>query len=217
MKIIVTGATGMVGSELVRQALEDPEISEVIAVVRNILPLEHLRLRVVIHNNFMDYDELSSLFASCHACIWCLGVSQLQVSRKEYHVITYDYTVAAANAMLASNPGIIFVLVSGEGADPEGRARTLFGQVKGKTEKALMEMPFQKLMIARPAGIMPVSKNPRAPLAYRLFYSTYPIWKLLTPSRVITSVQLAKALLELIKKPAGNKIVYSNRELKDVT
>ena len=164
----------------------------------------------------MDYGPLRSLLEKIDACIWCLGTSQLQVSKEEYNIITYEYTMAAANAMITANPAIHFVFVSGAGADHTGGARTLFGRVKGKTEAALMELPFRDLAIARPAGIQPIQKNSRAPFLYKLFYFTYPFWKLVTPSKVITSVELAKALLHLAKNRT-DKVIFDNRELKELS
>jgi hypothetical protein len=137
------------------------------------------------------------------------------VSKEEYITITYDYTMAAAKAMLAANPKICIVFVSGEGADQSEKTKTLFGRVKGKAEKNLMQLPFEKLIIARPAGIQPVTKNSRAPFLYKIFYFFYPVFKILAPSKVITSVELAKAILLAAKTKTG-KIILDNKELKEL-
>ena len=121
--------------------------------------------------------------------------------------------MAAAKAMLENNPSIGFIFVSGDGADQTGKARTLFGKVKGKAEKDLSALPFRQLIIARPAGIMPVRKNNRAPFAYKIFYFLYPLLKVITPKKVITSEQLAKGLLRAAKTSTG-KILLENHELK---
>jgi uncharacterized protein YbjT (DUF2867 family) len=216
MKLLITGATGMVGSELLRQAMIDNDITSIIALSRKPLDIQHPKMKTVIHKDFLDYGSLRNLFADCDVCAWCLGVSQLQVSKEEYITITYDYTMAAAKAMLAANPKIWFVFVSGEGADQSGKTNTLFGRVKGKAEKDLMQLPFDKLIIARPAGIQPVTKNSRAPFLYKIFYFLYPVFKILTPSKVITSVELAKAILLAAKTKTG-KIILNNKELKELS
>jgi uncharacterized protein YbjT (DUF2867 family) len=215
MKLLITGATGMVGSELLRQALTDPDVTSVVALSRRALDIQHPKLKTVIHKDFLDYSAVNHLFADCDVCAWCLGVSQLQVNREQYNIITYDYTITAAKAMLAANPEINFVFVSGGGADQTGKAKTLFGKVKGKAEKDLTQMPFQKLIIARPGGIQPIVKNPNAPFLYKIFYFFYPVFKIITPSKVITSVELAKAILIAAKTKQG-KVLLENQELKQI-
>ena len=108
MKIIVTGATGMAGAEVIRQAIADNDIHEIIALVRRPLAILHPKITTVIHQDFLNYDAVMDYFKDCDACIWCLGISQLQVSKEQYVVITYDYTIAAAKAMLAINPKYSF-------------------------------------------------------------------------------------------------------------
>jgi putative NADH-flavin reductase len=102
-RIIVTGATGMVGSEVVRQAILDDEIEMVTAIVRKPLDIQHSKLKTIIHKDFNDYSNISDLFKQRDACIWCLGISQYQVSKNDFEMITYNYTVEAAKAMLNVN------------------------------------------------------------------------------------------------------------------
>ena len=215
MKLLITGATGMVGSELVRQAILDNDVTHILALTRKPLDIQHAKIRSIIHKDFLDYGTVLQELKEADVCAWCLGVSQLQVSKEQYHLITYDYTMAAAKAMLSVNPNITFVFVSGEGADQTGKTRTLFGKVKGQAEKDLAELPFEKLIIVRPGGIQPITKNPNAPFLYKLFYSFYPVFKLLTPSKVITSVELAKAILIATRTKTG-KVLLNNRELKEI-
>ena len=213
MKIIITGATGMVGSEVVRQAILDDAMTEITAIVRKPLSISHPKLKIVLHQNFLDYADLSETFKANDACLWCLGISQTQVNKEEYHSITYDYCMSAANEMLKVNPAINFIFLSGAGADSEERSRTLFARVKGKTENALQKLPFKKLYIARPAAIRPIAKREKAPLFEKILIPLFPIFQLIIPSQIITSVDLAKALLHLAKKGA-DKIILENVELK---
>jgi uncharacterized protein YbjT (DUF2867 family) len=213
MKIIITGATGMAGAEVVRQAIADESIKEIIALVRRPMEITHPKITTVIHNDFLNYDAVKDYFKDCDACIWCLGISQLQVTKQQYGVITYDYTIAAAIAMLAVNSDMHFVFLSGNGADRTEKSKVLFARLKGKTENTLLSLGFKKLTIARPDAIWPKHKNKNAPLAYKLAFPFFPLVEKFAPSKIIGSVQLAKALLYLTKNIA-EKNTYENMELR---
>ncbi len=215
MKILVTGATGMAGSEFIRQAAEDKNIEHITALVRRPLEISHPKINTVIHHDFLNYDAVKGILKDCVACVWCLGISQLQVSKQQYAVITYDYTIAAARAMLEVNPSIHFLFLSGNGADRSGKSKVLFARLKGKTENALLEMNFKQLTIARPDAIWPRHKNKNAPLAYKLVMPLFPLVERFAPHKIIGSVQLAKALLRLLKDP-GEKNTYENMELRSL-
>lgn len=207
MNLLVTGATGLVGAEVVRQAIIDDDIKQVTCLVRREGSIQHPKLKYIVHKNFLDYSSLVDLFRQQDACIWALGVSQTQVSKEKYHEITHDYAVAAAKAMVIANPEITFLFVSGNGADPTETSKTLFARVKGKTENTLLRMNIKKLIIARPGAIRPVHKNKNAPFVYKLIIPLFPIMQMLTPSKVINSVKLALALLFLLKKNMTKQIL----------
>lgn len=215
MKILVTGATGLVGAEVIRQAIKDPAITEVIALTRNPTDIQHSRLKTIIHKDFLKYDNLGEVLKDVDACLWCLGISQSQVSKEQYHVITHDYALAAANAMLQANPDITFLFVSGNGADSTEKSRILFARVKGKTENALQRLPFKRLFIIRPGAIKPINKNPRTFLFNKLAIPLFSIMEFLIPSRVITSVDLAKTLLHIVKHGTST-IISENPSLKQI-
>jgi len=215
MKIIITGATGMAGSEVLRQAINDNGITEMTAIVRKPLTTEHPKLTTIIHKDFMDYSGLQEVFKNNDACLWCLGISQNAVDENQYITITYDYTLAAANAMLQANPFISFLFLSGDGASSDEKSRFLFGRIKGKTENALTRLPFRKLYIARPAGILPANSSASFPFALRLQYLFVRIMRYITPAYVITSVNLAKTLLYIIKN-GPDKTIFSFREINDI-
>lgn len=215
MKILVTGATGLIGAEVIRQAIKDPAITKVIALTRNPVDIQHPRLKTIIHKDFLKYGNLGEVLKEVDACLWCLGISQSQVSKEQYHIITHDYTLASANAMLLANPDITFLFVSGNGADSTEKSRTLFARVKGKTENALQRLPFKRLFIVRPGAIKPINKNPRTPLLNKMGILLFPIMELLIPSLVITSVDLAKTLLHIVKHGTST-IISENPSLKQI-
>jgi uncharacterized protein YbjT (DUF2867 family) len=213
LRVLVTGATGLAGAEVVRQAILDKEIESITALVRRPLKIEHPKLNTLMHRDFSDYAALSETFRNQDACIWCLGISQTQVKEAEYIRITFDYTLAAAKAMLAANPNIAFLFLSGMGADWTETSRTLFARIKGKTENELRRMPFKKLIIARPGGIVPVHRKENAAFFERMMIPFYPVAGFLFPSLMISSVVLARALLDVIKRGSG-KTILGNNDLK---
>lgn len=216
MKIIIFGATGMVGSEVVRQAIKKQDITEITAVVRNPLSIEHPKLKTIMHADFLDYADLISVFKEVDACIWCLGISQNQVNKKEYEIITYDYSVAAAKTILAAKPAVTFVFLSGQGADSSEKSRILFARIKGKTENALKELNFKELYIARPGGIIPTYPQTNESILKKITSGFIKISGKLVPSTVITSRQLAQALLYAAEK-GSSSIILDNKSLKKLS
>lgn len=213
MKLIITGASGMVGSALMTEALKNASVEQVIAIVRKPLSVVHPKLQTVLHQDFLNYSGLEDVFRNADACAWCLGVPQAWVTKEEYYTITYSYTLAAAKVMLAANPGITFLFVSGAGADTLEKSRVTFARVKGQTENALLKLPFRRLIIPRPGGIEPVVRPKRAPFSYKLLYPVYPLLRRIIPAHVITSVELAKAMLYLLIN-GNTEPILENRELK---
>ena len=213
MKLIVTGATGTAGAEVVRQALQDVTITTVTALVRRPLDITHPKLTTIIHKDYLNYAGLDGLFQSHQACIWCLGTSQTQVNKEQYEVITHMYTFAAAQAMLHANPGIGFVFLSAEGADPHEKSRLIFERIKGKTENDLGKLAFKNLHIARPSAIWPIHSNPNSPFLLKLFTPLFPILGFISPSSVIKADVLGRAMIQLAKH-GHTKRILENEELK---
>ncbi len=215
MKLIITGATGMVGSEVLREALADNEIESVTVIVRRSVDINHPKLKTILHQNFLDYSSLENEFKNNDALIWCLGISQNVVSKEEYIKITYDYTVAAAKAIVQSNDALRFLFLSGRGADNTEKTKLLFGKIKGRTENALKELPLQKLYIARPNAINPVHKQKKLPFILKLQYLMVKLFTHITPSFIINSDALAKALLYTVKKNESSQL-YVDVQLKQI-
>jgi uncharacterized protein YbjT (DUF2867 family) len=215
MRLIITGATGMVGAEVLRQAIADSEIESVTAIVRRAVDVTHPKLKTILHQNFSDYSNLADVFKNNDACIWCLGISQNLVSKEEYIKITYDYALAFAKDMLNANPNMAFLFLSGRGADDTEKTKVLFGKIKGRTENALKEMAINKLYIARPAGILPVHKQKNLAFILRLQYAMVKIFSYITPSFVINSDDLAKALICIVKTNEPSQL-YNDVQLKQI-
>jgi uncharacterized protein YbjT (DUF2867 family) len=213
MKLLVTGSTGMAGSEVIRQALADDSITNIYALARKPLEIVHPKLQTILHTDFLNYSELENYFVESDACIWCLDISQLQATKEQLEITTVDYTVAGAKAMLAANPNIHFIFLSGNGADRHEKSRIPFARLKGKAENELLKLNIKHLAIARPDAIWPKLKHTTAPLAYKLAFPFYPLVELLAPSKIIKSDVLAKALIHLAKYKL-DKDTFENMELR---
>lgn len=213
MKLLITGASGLIGSAVLQAALDDPQVTAIILALRKPIPVSDTRIRQVIVQDFMQASVLADAIREADALVWCLGISQTQVSRAEYEKITYHFTFEMAKACMQYHPEIKFVFVSGDGADRTEKSRTLFRRLKGRAENALFQSGLKNLVIARPDAVRPRGKNKRAPFAYKLAYPFFPLVEWLAPHKIIWSDVLGRALLDLAKKGEAG-ITYENRALR---
>jgi uncharacterized protein YbjT (DUF2867 family) len=213
MKVIVFGATGMVWSGVLRECLDDSGVGSVLAVGRNASGMLHPKLRELIHPDFFDFSDVRRDLAGYDACFFCLGVSSAGMSEAAYRRITYDVTIAAAEALAALNPRMTFCYVSGEGTDSTEIGRVMWARVKGKTENALLRMPFKAAFMFRPGFIQPLKGARSRTTLYRALYSVlaplYPILRRLLPSHMTTTENVGRAMIQVAR--AG----YSKRVLEN--
>src|SRR3984893_7059609 len=156
MKVILFGATGMVGQGVMRECLIDPKVETVLAVGRSPTGVQNAKLREIVHDNFLDFSTIESQLSGYDACFFCLGVSSVGMSEERYRHLTYDITMAAAKTLARLTPGMVFVYVTGRGTDSTGRGSLMWARVKGKTENDLLKLPFKAAYMFRPAGIQPL-------------------------------------------------------------
>jgi uncharacterized protein YbjT (DUF2867 family) len=169
----------------------------------------------IILRDFLDHAPLRGLFHQIDACALCLGTSQAQVGRDEYEIITHDYALAAAPAMREAKTSLALLFISGIGADSTEKSRALFARVKGRTENDLKLLGFRRLYILRPGIIQAVSGYRHAPLAYRLFKPLHPLVKLAPPSLAITSAELGRVMVRIIKERTPRQVLES-RDLRQL-
>src|SRR6202158_2886449 len=152
MKVILFGATGMVGQGCLRECLLDADVESVLAVGRSPTAQRHAKLREIVHDNFLDFSGIESQLAGYDACFFCLGVSSVGMSEERYRHLTYDITMAAAKTLSKLNPGMVFVYVTGRGTDSTEQGSLMWARVKGKTENDLLKLPFKAADMVRAAG-----------------------------------------------------------------
>ncbi len=206
MKVILFGATGMVGQGVLRECLLDADVESVLTLVRSSTGQEHEKLRELVHDDYSDFSKISDSLTGRDACFFCLGVSSAGMNEEDYKKITFDFTLAAARALLERNPNMVFIYVSGAGTDSSERGRSMWARVKGQTENALLAMPFRAAYMFRPAFIQPMhgikSKTKLYRAAYALMGPLYPVWKTIAPNYVSTTEQVGRAMLEVAKHGA---------------
>jgi len=198
MKVLLFGATGMVGDGVLHECLTDARVASVLAVTRSPLSIAHAKLREIRRKDFFDYRDLTQELEDIDACFFCLGVSSVGMKEKDYYHLTYDLTLSAASALAAAHPNATFCYVTGEGTDSSERGRRMWARVKGKTENALLALPLDAYMF-RPGFIRPRpgarSKTRWYRLAYAILNPLYPLLSTLAPKHMTTSENVAHAML----------------------
>ncbi|MHB8604367.1 MAG: NAD(P)H-binding protein [Thermoplasmatota archaeon] len=211
MRVLLFGASGMVGKGVLLEALDAGDVMEVLSVGRSASGVAHPKLVEIVHRDFTDFSPLKDRFAGVDACFFCLGVSSAGMNEAEYARVTYDYTVAAAEALVASSPQAVFVYVSGAGTDSTEKGRTMWARVKGRTENTLLEMPFRGAYMFRPGLIRPERGITSRTRWYRVFYAaTKPLAGLIAramPDQVTTTTKMGRAMLEVARDPPKEHIV----------
>jgi uncharacterized protein YbjT (DUF2867 family) len=204
VKVIVLGATGMVGQGVLRECLLDPEVETVLAIGHNATAQQHEKLREIVHNDLSDLSAIEKVGsrATTHA-FSAFGVSAVGMHEEAYRRVTYDLTISVAGTLAKLNPTLTFIYVSGAGTDSTERGRIMWARVKGKTENALLQMPFKAVYMLGPAYIQPLhgirTKTKWYGAVYAIVGPLYPVWKLLFPKSVTTTECVGRAMLNVAK------------------
>jgi uncharacterized protein YbjT (DUF2867 family) len=213
MNVLIFGATGMVGQGVLRECLQDAGVERVQTVGRTATGVRAPKLREIVHANLTSYASIEAQLSGFDACFFCLGVSSVGMSEADYERVTYDITLAAAQTLVHLNPGMTFVYVSGAGTDSSERGRMMWARVKGKTENALLRLPFKAAYMFRPGAIQPLHGVRSKTAAYRVLYSlTAPLLPLLRrmfPGLILTTDQLGRAMLVVARQGASKKVLES--------
>jgi uncharacterized protein YbjT (DUF2867 family) len=213
MKVILFGATGMVGQGVLRECLLDPGVESVLAVGRSPTGQRNAKLREILHDNFFDFSAIESGLAGFEACFFCLGVSSVGMSEQSYRHLTYDLTLAAATTLSKLSPGMVFIYVTGQGTDSTEQGRLMWARVKGKTENDLRKLPFKAAYMFRPAAIQPLhgirSKTTWYQAVYVLGAPVLTLLHRLAPKYVTTTEQLGRAMIKVARSGYPRAVLES--------
>jgi uncharacterized protein YbjT (DUF2867 family) len=215
-RVVIVGASGMVGGYALRYLLEDPAVGGVTSIGRRTLGVSHPKLTEILHSDFADCSALAGALSGQDAAVFCLGVYTGAVPDAELRRITVDYTVEFARVLRAGSPNATFAFLSGSGADPTGRSRMAFARYKGEAEKILSAAGFPHLYIFRPAYIYPVQPRREPNLSYRVLRAIYPAFRVLFPNQVIRADDLARTMVDAaVRGPGeGRTLVLENRDIR---
>jgi uncharacterized protein YbjT (DUF2867 family) len=215
MKVLVFGATGMVGQGVLLECLRDQQVELAVTVGRTATGIEHAKLNEITHADLSNYSGIESELTGFDACFFCLGVSSSGMKEADYDRITYGLTLATAETLCRLNPGMTFIYVSGAGTDSSEKGRIMWARVKGRTENALLRLPFKSYMF-RPGVIVPMDGIQSKTAAYRILYKiAWPLLPLLRwalPNQVLTTREIGQAMLAVAKHGYERQIL----ETKDI-
>jgi uncharacterized protein YbjT (DUF2867 family) len=190
---------GMIGQGVLRECLLDPRVTQVVSIVRRPSEQTHPRMKEILHPDFLDFSAIEGELSGLDACFFCLGVTSAGLNEEAYGRVTYDVTLAAAQTLSRLNPQMTFSYVSGAGTDSTERGRIMWARVKGRTENALLRLPFKAVYLFRPGAIRPlhgiVSRTRLYRILYRVMDPIFPLLQRLLPDSFTTTEQLGRAML----------------------
>lgn len=197
IKVIITGTTGMVGKGVLLECLDHPQVAEVLIVNRSSIGMQHPKLKELLHKDFYNLDAVKQQLQGYDACFFCLGVSSVGMNEETYHKPTYDLTMHFAQTVI--NPDMVFCYVSGTGTDSTEQGSSMWARVKGKTENALLNMPFKAAYMFRPGVILPVKGVKSKTPLYNFFYVILrPLFPLMSKMQSVTdSAKVGQAMIQV--------------------
>ncbi|WP_460725183.1 NAD(P)H-binding protein [Nocardia heshunensis] len=210
MKVILFGATGMIGQGVLNECLRDGRVEEVLAVGRSSVGVENSKLRELVQADPTDLSSVADELPGFDACFFCLGVSSVGMKEEDYRRITYDLALAVGRTLAAANPELTFIYVSGQGTDSTERGRSMWARVKGKTENDLLALPFHAYMF-RPGFVQPmdgvVSKTRLYRAGYALAGPLIPLLRRIAPNAVNDNREIGRAMIAVAASGADTRVL----------
>ncbi|MGL9620374.1 epimerase [Bradyrhizobium sp. U531] len=211
MRVIIFGATGMVGQGVLRECLVDAGVERVLVVGRSPTGVRNAKLDEIIHDNFLDYSAIETQLTGFDACFFCLGVSSIGMSEENYRHLTYDLTLAAATTLVRLNPQMVFTYVTGAGTDSTEQGSRMWARVKGKTENDLLKLPFRAAYMFRPGAIQPLhGARSKTAWVQAVYTATRPLWSVLRrlfPQLVTSTEQIGRGMIRVAREGYPRRVL----------
>ncbi|NMM47776.1 NAD-dependent epimerase/dehydratase family protein [Marinigracilibium pacificum] len=211
MKVIITGASGMVGKGVLLECIEDEDIDKILLIGRSVIEINHPKVEYLIHKDFNDFSSLTDKIAGYDACFMCMGISAAGLTEEEYTEITYNYTLSLTTTLFKLNPQMTITYVSGQGTDSTEKGRVMWARVKGKTENTLLNIGFKGAYMYRPGAIIPLKGIKSRTKMYQFMYD-YFLWlikiiKKMSPNSIVNTTQMGKSMIYIAKTGYSEKIL----------
>ncbi len=218
MKVLIFGATGMIGRGVLLECVRDAGVERVVTMGRTTTGLQDPKVREIVHRDLSDYSGMELSLAGFDACFYCLGVASSGMKEAEYERITYGFTMAAAEMLGRLHPGMTFVFISGSGTDSTEHGRLMWARVKGKTENALLRLPLN-VYAFRPGFIQPLDGIESRTKLYRVFYKVLdpvmPLLRSLLPDQILSTREIGQAMLAVTRE-GYKKRVLETKDMRKV-
>lgn len=199
MKVIITGATGMVGKGVLLECLDHQDISEVLSISRKETGIKHPKLKELFHADFSEFATVAEQLKGYDACFACMGVSAAGMNKEQYKMMTYDFTISLAEELFKLNPLMTFNYVSGQGTDSTEKGRSRWAKVKGKTENDILNLGFQKAYMFRPGAIIPLRGIEPSSKIYKVLINNLKwlirLMKKISPNSIVDTTQVGLAMI----------------------
>lgn len=212
IKVIITGATGMVGEGVLHECLLHPQVEEVLVINRKPCETKHTKLKEIIHKDFYDISSIADQLKGYNACFFCLGVSSVGMKEEEFYKLTYTLTLNFATALSKVNTDLTFCYISGAATDSTEQGKTMWARVKGKTENDLMKLPFKAVYNFRPGALSPTRGLKNTLTYYKYLGWLLPLVRLFAPNVISSLKQLGQAMISVAIKGYNKKHI----EVKDI-
>jgi uncharacterized protein YbjT (DUF2867 family) len=212
MRVILFGASGMVGEGVLLEILKHGEVTDVLVVARRPCGIAHEKLTEILHQDLFEHSSLEPRLQGYDACFFCLGVSSVGMNEAEYTRTTYDLTMRVAGTLARLNPSMTFCYVSGQATDGTGQGRIMWARVKGKTENDLSRLPFRAVYHFRPGLMRPTRGQKNIKPVMRVAGALYPVMRVLFPRSVCTLEELGRAMLGAATRGYRNRVL----EVRDI-
>jgi len=212
IRVIITGASGMVGEGVLYECLLSPDVEKVLVVGRRSCGVHHSKLTEIVHKDFFDLSSIESQLAGYNSCFFCLGVSSVGMNKPEYEKMTYELTLNFAKTLAKVNSDLTFCYISGAGTDSSEKGRSHWARVKGKTENDLQKLGFKQTFLFRPGILKPTPGLNNTLGFYKWAGWLIPLIETLAPNHITSLAELGKAMIHAMHKGYDKNII----EVKDI-